>query len=287
MNFSLGLGDQDNQGFAIALEANLRQSASFQGPRNRWSIGELTDAEEANLALADTSLDAIMMAADEKLINKVLVAKGSYLLKKIKHILGEAGFKNFMQGIVENYRFKSASVDSIADILKGSHNFNLDEELKKWRFSDELAGYLINGFESYQIRDGDRLRYQILFSVYNPTETNGLIEVEFSYPGEGRRRFMDGVTTDVEQWLYEISAGAIHQIGIILDSAPRSIRVNTLLSQNLPTIYSFIFDDAELKQNKKAIEGQFEVDWLDYVNNENTISDNTGEDFGKQSVNPD
>ena len=279
MNFSLELRARDNQGFAIALEANLRQSASFQEPRKRWLVGGLTGAEEANLALANMSLDAILKGTDVELINKVLVAKGSYLLKKIKNILGGPGFDDFMQGIVENNRFKPVSVDSIADMLYSGYNFDLDDELKKWRFSDSLAGYLIKGFESYQIRDGDRLRYQILFSVYNPTPIHGLIEVGFSYPGEGRGRFMEAATTDVEQWLYWIKAGTAQQIGIILDSAPRAIRVNTLLSQNLPAIYSFIFDDAELMKNKKSIEGQFKINWLDDFTKESAIIDNSSKDF--------
>ncbi|KAA3612492.1 MAG: hypothetical protein D8M58_20215 [Calditrichaeota bacterium] len=280
LNFCLALGDEENQAFAIALESNLRQDAIFQGPRNRWSIGELTTTEEANLALSDTSLDVIMKAADEDLVNKVLAVKGSYLLKKLKHILGESGFDNFMQNMIAENRFKSISVDSIAGILKSDHNYDMTSELKQWRYDDRLPGYLIRGFELYQIRDGDRLRYQVLFSVYNPTPVSGLIEVEFSYPGEGRRRFMEGITANSEQWLYEIEAEKSLQIGIVLDAEPRAIRVNTLVSQNLPTVYSHVFDDAELKQNTKAIEGQLLFSWMDEVEKDDAISDNSGEDFG-------
>ncbi len=281
LNFVLKLGSAENQGFAIALESNLRLSASPASSENRWALGALTDAEEANLALADTSLDYIMKTADRELVNKVLAVKGSYLLKKIEYALGKENFTGFMASLVQRHRFKSVPIDSIASTLKQTYQFDLEDELRRWQHEDKLPGFLIDGFKIYQIRDGERLRYQTLFIVKNPTETDGLIEVSFSFPGEGRRRFTEGLAANNEKWLFEIKAGKSNQIGIVLDTEPRTIRVNTLVSQNLPATYTFLFDDAQLRINKKAIDGISEIDWkeFDAVQNNSIVDDNNNE-FG-------
>lgn len=280
LNFSFGLSDSKSEGFAIALEANLKQSSSEQGPRRHWMIGYLTDNEEANLALAKASMDSILKYAKNELVNKVVMAKGSYLLDQIKYELGENNYNQFIKTIIAKNRFRSVTLNAVSDTLLKKYNFNLGEIVDQWYKDEDLPGFIISGLDQYQVRDGDRLRYQVVFVVYNPTPTDGLIEVEFRYPGEGRRRFSMEEDTDSEKWLYKVKAGQAKEFGVVIDAEARAISINTLISKNLPAIYTYMFEDVELRENKKPYDGSQIIDWVDYTKNKDVlIADNIQDQF--------
>jgi len=281
LNLAVGIEKSENNGFAIALEANIKKTAKAEKQKPRWYIGELTEAEEANLALSDTSFTAIVQNAKTSLVNKVLVAKGSFLLKQIKYALGEQNFNRFMKESIRNNYFKQITMTQIIADLKNNYGFDLENSLRDWLEDTHLPGYIFRSFQSYQIRDGDRLRYQVLFNVNNPSQKNGLFEVEFTYPGERRRRFMMDEEEPSQKWLFEAMAETAYEVGIILDEEPRSVEINTLVSQNLPSIYSFVFEDAQLKPKKDAIEGIKEISWDTFSGMNNAlIADNASETFG-------
>lgn len=279
LNFSFGLQAGQTEGFAIALEANLKQSSSGQGPPRHWMIGYLTDNEEANLALAKSSMDSILKYAGNDLVSKVVMAKGGYLLKQIKYELGE-NYQRFIKNLISKNRFKSVPISVVSDTLMKDYSFNLSKAVNSWYKDDKLPGFIFSGFDQYQIRDGDRLRYQVTFVVYNPSESDGLIEVEFRYPGEGRRRFEMEENTAAETWLYKIAAGEAREYGVVLDAEARAIRINTLISKNLPSDYTYMFDDPDLKENRKPFEGSQKIDWVDYTKNQDIlIADNINNQF--------
>ena len=280
MNFSLTLSNVENAGIAIALEANHKKIATSQIQRKRWAVGELTDEEKANIALSDTSLNYIIQHAADDLLNKVMVVKGSYLLKQIEYVLGEENFNNFMHTVIRANLFKTIPAKLINEELDGKYGFDLEKALINWINDDNLPGFQFSSLEKYQIRDENQLRYQVSFNVNNPTTADGLIEVELRYPGEGRYRFMGQGNFTTEKWLYKIDAGDAQKIGLVLDSEPRSIKINTLISQNLPSVFTFMFEDAQLKTGKKAFEGQKSVNWIKLLReNEGLIIDNTAEGF--------
>ena len=88
---------------------------------------------------------------------------------------------------------------------------------------------------------------------------------------------------DSENWLYQVSAGKAEHIGFVLDAEPRSIQINTLVSQNLPATISYGFEDAELKRAKQPFEGVEETEWKNYANhedsNDNLVVDNSNSEF--------
>lgn len=283
LNFSFGQINTQNDGFAIALENNIKQLAVSQGPERHWMIGSLTAAEEANLALEKAGVDSILKYASDDLKNKVLMVKGSYLLKKLESRLGKENYNRFIKNIILKNRFKMVPLNYISDILTKQDNFDLQDALQHWYKDKKLPGFLIGSPVLYQVRDGDRLRYQVIFDVSNPSDVDGLIEVNFRYPGERRNRFMMEEDNDSEKWLFNISKGKTEHIGLVLDAEPRSIQINTLVSQNLPAIISYGFEDAELKPFKQPFSGAEETDWKNdaFSNNskDNLVVDNSSREF--------
>lgn len=283
LNFSFGQRKTENDGFVIALENYIKQLAVSQGPERHWMIGSLTETEEANLALEKANIDRILKYAKDDLKNKVLMVKGSYLLKQLESRLGKENYNRFLKNIILKNRFKMVSLDYISEMLQKKDNFDLQDALQHWYMDKKLPGFLIRNVDLYQVRDGDHLRYQVLFDVYNPTEVDGLIEVNFRYPGERRNRFMMEEDNDSENWLYQVSAGKAEHIGFVLDAEPRSIQINTLVSQNLPAIISYGFENVELKPAKQPFEGVEETEWKQYANhddsNNNLVVDNSNSEF--------
>lgn len=85
------------------------------------------------------------------------------------------------------------------------------------------------------MQDGDRLRYQVTFLLYNRAEVPGIVEVSFRARGEGRRRGFGDFDSDTElARTVRLDARAAREIGIVLDSEPQMIQINTVLAENLP-----------------------------------------------------
>ena len=53
-----------------------------------------------------------------------------------------------------------------------------------------------------------------------------------------------------------VKAGQSKEIGLLLDEEPRAMRINTFVSQNLPTNLEMRFDDVEPNEDVKPFEGE-------------------------------
>jgi hypothetical protein len=95
------------------------------------------------------------------------------------------------------------------------------------------------------------------------------------------RKMMSGQTTDEEiPRLYKIEAGQKKQIGIVLESEPQAIIINTLISKNLPEKRGVNFDKAEDRERLTPFEGEKIIAKKRRVGNERVIIvDNTDSSF--------
>ena len=260
-SFSNYVASQKWPVFNTAFENYLknRGAAVVSAPKFIFfsSGNDLTPEEETNLLLQKKSLRDLIHDNDE--LNKIpaiLNLKGDYLFKEFEKDFQVEDFNQKINRFVEKYRFQRADIDSFWQILDNNNEKEAVKITDEWFRNTNMPGYKISQVEMFKVIDRERIRYQVLFTVENPEPAEGIIDVTFQYRGFFRR-MMSGKSTEEEPpRTYKIGAGQMKQIGIILESEPQSIVINTLISKNLPQQLSIHFDKADEREHFTPFDGE-------------------------------
>ncbi len=276
----------------LALESFLSKQAEDDMFQSMRSFMGLSDQERANLALSGHTLVELMADPDKRdVVHDVLESKGDYLFTLLQSKIGTEALGDFLEEILTEYRFRTLDVNAFNQALKDRFNFDFIPHIDRWYSSRQSPGFLISDIRSYQVLDGDRTRSQVIFTVSNPEPTDGLLNVSFRTgrpggpPGMGGPRFMMGSgDADVER-IVSMSPNQSKEVGVVLDSPPRMMTVNTLISKNLPSIISHPFEKLELSRSAVPFDGERILDHSPQLLEPHAIVvDN--EDEGFQVYNP-
>lgn len=239
-----------NTSFESYLSAKLSQASS---PFSRFFSG-ITDEEKATLLLQKESLANVIR--DPKHIDQikpVLKVKSNYLFNLIKSEIGPDKFESFLKELLRKYRFSNLPATVLSKELKQKYAFDLQPQLDLWYAENDLPGFLISDVKNYSVLDGDRTRYQVMFTIANAAKVSGLVSLQFRARrgrGFGRGGF-GGPPPPLEERLIMVGAGQAKKIGVLLDEETRGMSINTLAAKNLPLEMSERFEDFKL--NEKAI----------------------------------
>jgi ABC-type transport system involved in multi-copper enzyme maturation permease subunit len=243
--------------FNLAVAAYLKgkvESSPMGFMRFREAI---TDEERACLELRENSLQQILADPEKhEIANSLIAAKSGYLFRLIESKVGAEKFEQFLNQTRIKNQFKAISANVFISDLQSELGISMSEELDAWFNEIAVPGFLFTNFKNYKVFDGDRQRFQVIFTIYNTEDVDGVVVVDFLIPGgsggRGQRggfgRFNMGVS-DYERAIH-IPAGAAKQIAIVTDDQPRAVTINTLVSKNLPskTVHRF----EEFEENNKA-----------------------------------
>jgi len=272
--------------FNVAMESYLSSrttSAMFRG----FSFNQgLSVPDKVNVELSEKTLTELLADPDKReMIHDIIKEKGSYLFSMMKYNLGEEGFNEFLSKILEKNRFKELDVDQIIADLNDEFNIDYGPSIDTWYSSKELPGFLMGEVESYSVMDDDRTRYQILFTVSNTEPVEGLIKVLFRLGGGGRGMMGMGGSSDEVEKIYRLAANETKVIGIVLDEQPRLMTMNTMIAKNLPAQDMTHFQEIELNEKARPIEGERLLDKpISLTSSHEIIVDN--EDPGFEFFNP-
>ncbi len=246
-----------NASLEAYLNSKLSESAPFFA-RNRQGV---PSEEKANLALKTGSLNEILTNPENKdIVNDVLENKSEMLFKLLEYELGEEQFNTYLTQYLDRNQFTSVDFQDFVSGVENKLNFNLYDFMQTWYDQIQMPGYYIANIQSYKVLDGNRTRYQIRFDVSNNEDIDGLIAVNFRTRGGGfRGRFMGGGGArggSEPERIYYIQKKQSKQIGILLDSQPGAIMINTLVSLNLPSAIDRRFEEFDLNEKAVPFEGE-------------------------------
>jgi len=224
----------------------------------RRRIGGLSGDENANQALQENSFEEILRSeADRELMDEVIKAKGNYLFALIQSQIGIENFDAFLSKILKAHKFKGLDIAVFNQELKQQFDFDLEPHLENWLKIEKIPGFLISNINAYEIRDGENTKYQVVFTISNEEEVEGLTTVSFrimsSFGGFGGGGEMPGM--DLEKIIY-LEPKQQKEIGIVLDGEPRLMAVNTLISKNVPSAISHFFNKIELNEKISPFNGE-------------------------------
>jgi len=275
----------------IALESFLSESSENPMFQMFRAFAGLTSEEKVSLALQENTLEELMADPSKKeIIHDVFRAKGTYLFTLLRSKIGTAAFQEFISEILKEYRFKTLEVDKFCEIIENRFQFDFKPFIKDCYGTQQLPGFLISNIQGYEILDGNRTRFQVTFAVSNPEPVKGLMIVSFRVMGGGRGRgdgpgFGMGFDQQEIERIITIPAHQTKEVGIVLDSSPRMMMVNSLISKNVPSIITHFFEDFQKNNTLKPFDGERLLDHpIEITAADEIIVDN--EDLGFKVFNP-
>jgi hypothetical protein len=240
----------------------------------------VTNSEKANLALRDQSLAEILADPERRdLFHDILRSKGYYLFVMLQERVGREEFQRYLADLVDRTRFRVLDEDELIEDMHRLLGFDLEPHIDRWYHDRSMPGYIIGGISSYQVMDVDRTKFQVKFTVSNTEPVDGYLHVTFR--GGERRRFSmrDADEADADR-IIAVKGNQTKECGILLDFKPRVMRVNTLISRNIPSILHTDFIDFELDERAKPFDGERVLDeQLDVVGPGEIVVDNEDDGF--------
>lgn len=221
----------------------------------------ITDEEQANIELLQHSLQAILSNPENReLANAVLKAKSSALFRLLESKLGAETLESFLKATLNEHRFQELTVEDMNADLEQQFNVSLVDELDPWYEQSQVPGFYFTDFRNYKVLDGNRQRYQVHVSIYNPEPVDGVVVIDFMgmerVRGGGPGRFgFNNSSTDYERVVH-LAAGQTKRVSLLVDEAPRAITFNTLVSKNLPAQTVHRFEEFEENTRVQPVEGE-------------------------------
>jgi hypothetical protein len=262
------------------FESHLQQITQV-GPRGGYQamLGVLSDNDKANLILKEISFkDLLAKNPLGDTIRTVLTVKGDWFFNLLRSKAGIEDFKTWFSKYIDDHRFKKVDILQFNTDIKERFGFDFYPYLNDWFNGKDQPGFLITNLQVNEIIVGDRSRFQATFIASNPEPVAGLFNVSFRTGGPGGRGGMQNQTMSVQgsgSGRFNISmqgrgmeAGDISKIvlmgpreskkiGIVLDSRPRAMMINTLFAKNIPGEINLPINDIlKAKGNTKEFEGE-------------------------------
>jgi ABC-type transport system involved in multi-copper enzyme maturation permease subunit len=226
--------------FDSALEGFYKKKGmdSFEGPNARM-FRQVTPEEKAAITLQDKSLIEILNQSDDpKLAQTTLNIKGDQLFTLLASYMGYRTFDERTNDLLSLHRFRTTPLNEF-NALFDENEMNFTERLDQWQNQSAVPGFVFMDPKSYKVLDGDRERFQILFTLANPESVPGVAKIHIRQGGRrGPGRF--GSDNEVESsepdLLIRLDPHQQKRIGVILNMKPRVLNINTMVSKNLPVI---------------------------------------------------
>lgn len=255
----------------------LNQEATVDNDISRNWRG-ISFIEDCNNLMREKNLEDILSEEEsfDKII-KIIELKGDYLLKYLEMRIGKDAFKSFLYDLINQYTYKIISYDDLRAAIQTKFGLDIDPVINQAYSQVDQPAFIISDVKEYQVRDGNRNRFQVKFQVENIEDVDGMIKVSFNYNRENQN--IPGLNAEDQSSLSLVPKRQKKEIRFLLDEKPDRIVVNTLISKNIPSVISLSLGQFMLKENEKPVEGEVVLQAGTDTAVEEIIVDNEDEGF--------
>jgi len=217
-----------------AMESWLQDrisAASFRFNRS----GGLTDQERTNMLLDGRSMTELL--EDESLgddqLNDVILAKGKNLMTIIESRIQEDNFGERLLSFIKERKFSTIKEEDFLQFLYAYKEFDLEPVMAAWYAENKIPAFTLGAIGMFNVRDGEQQRTHIQIPVTNISETEGVVRISMMAGGRGRGGFGGGAPSEIERTIL-IPPNTTKEVGVLLDSRPMILTVDTTISRNIP-----------------------------------------------------
>lgn len=248
-----------------AFESYLMKGAD--NPRQTFMTRAtgIGDDEQANLMLKDKSLKQIIAEeSDRQKVNKVLRAKGAYLLNWMEKQVGDEGFNNFLLEYLYNNSFREIKYEELTGVLSGEFKMDIGNFLSDWYNANRLPAFGFDGLTVFETIKQSQAVFVVRTKVTNYSKVDGLVKYTFML-GEGSRggrSQMGGgfMESQNDERIFLIEGGKTKELQMVLKESPRSVIQNSLLAENIPSSLMVYGLRSEKLEKLEAIDYEKEVE---------------------------
>ncbi len=199
----------------------------------RWWVRRssgTTQYEQANMVLQEKSFaDILTLKENQDLIDNVIELKGELLFSMMQAKAGDQRFRDFINQILEDYRFQNLAFDTFNELLRAQYNIDLSDHMSKWFREIEMPRYLFNDPVAEKVLAGDREMIRVRFKVSNLGTSEGVLKASLRLEEPSEK-------------LLFLEAGETKEVHYLSVEPPSGILFNTLVSGNLPNQISYNFN---------------------------------------------
>jgi hypothetical protein len=218
------------------------------------------------------------LLADENLtddqLNDIILAKGKYLMTAIESRIQEENFSQNLLAFIKQKKFGTITEEDFLQFLYAYKEFDLKPLMAAWYAEKKVPAFTLGAIGMYNVRDGEQRRTHILLPVTNISEAEGIIKLSIMAGRGGRDRFGGGSPSQIERTVL-IPPKTTKKVGVLLDSRPMVLTVDTTISRNIPATMNLFMmrermEDAETffegeqafpyEEDKQTGEGEYIVD---------------------------
>ncbi|MBW1819703.1 MAG: hypothetical protein JRJ60_21395 [Deltaproteobacteria bacterium] len=218
-----------------AMESWLQDrisAASFRFNRS----GGLTDQERTNRLLDGHSMTELL--EDESLdgdqLNDVILAKGKYLMTVIESRIQEDNFDKKLLSFIKEKKFSTITEEEFLQFLFFFFLFDLEPVMAAWYEETQVPAFTVGSIGMFTVRDGEQRRFNVLLPVTNISETEGIVKIGM-ISGRSRRGMRAGGSLFEIESTVLIPPKTTREIGILLDTQPLMLQMDTTISRNIPS----------------------------------------------------
>lgn len=263
------------------FESHL-QKVSNPGAGIRRFAGGLTEHDRANLILRNGSFREILAGNHgSDTIRAIVTLKGDYLFNIMRAKAGITQFNDWFRNYIDENKFQRIDIMKFNDDLTEKFGFGIYPYLDDWFNRKERPGFLFTDIEAGEIVVGNRVRYLVSFTAFNPENVVGIFNVALRTGGPGRgggQRMMSmsrsgpgggsftmsvqgrGMETDDIASIVVMEPGDAKKIRIIIDAEPRALIINTLFARNIPGEINLPLNEIKkIRPGTKVTEGEEKI----------------------------
>ncbi len=237
-----------------ALESWLQDRISATSFRFNRS-GGMTEQERINRLLDGNSMTELLEdeSLDPDQLYDVILAKGKYLMTAIESRIQEDNFDEKLLSFIKEKKFSTISEEDFLQFLFAYKEFDLEPVMAAWYADKQVPAFTLGAVGMYNVQDGEQQRTHILLPVSNISDAEGIVKLNIIEGRGGRDRMGGGAPSGIERTVL-IPPNTTTEIGVLLDSRPMLLTVDTTISQNIPATMNLMM----MRQNAEDAETFFE-----------------------------
>ncbi len=235
----------------------------------------LLDEEIACMALErGTFANFLENESDFDTMNMLLMLKANHLFGQLQTEAGTDDFVKFVDEFIKEHPFQSVKYEEFAEAVGEKYGVDMDALFETWYNENRMPKFTINDIKLTEILEGNYTSYQTTFKITNSEPVAGTVWIQLQQSG----------TTQITQTratrFIKLEGHQSKEIGVITEAAPQYIGVNTMISQNIPIMFTKYFAKPDVDHSMEPFEGERIVEYSPPVPEPGTIVvDNLDEGF--------
>lgn len=216
-------------------------------------------------AIQDPNLDINLLYA-------IIQLKSDELLQRIQMKITKQKYQSFVENFFQEHVFESVPFNTFCKELNQIDSIDIKSMLPEWYNNKGCASVFIQDGQIKKIIGQEKELWQVSFKAYNPSKYDAVLStrlithITIMYKG---RSTLSGML-DSDSWL--LPAGKAFEYKFVSENKPANLDVNTNISHNMPSGYSFSFSDATLfKETRDTASGAFPIGIEAFQPNPNEI----------------